>query len=125
MRKEVETMSKTSDLSLVLDELRQCGETMISISDSLREIFSAPVPAEEPEPEKPKEKEKPKAKKEESKPISFEELRAVMARKTRVSKANTDAIRELLLKHGVGKLSEVKPEEYAALLKEAEVIPDA
>lgn len=118
-------MSKTSDLSLVLDELKQCGETMIGISDSLREIFSAPVPAEEPEPEKPKEKEKPKAKKEESKPISFEELRAVMARKTRVSKANTDAIRELLLKHGVGKLSEVKPEEYAALLKEAEVIPDA
>lgn len=125
MRKEVETMSKTSDLSLVLDELKQCGETMIGISDSLREIFSAPVPAEEPEPEKPKEKEKPKAKKEESKPISFEELRAVMARKTRVSKANTDAIRELLLQHGVGKLSEVKPEEYAALLKEAEVIPDA
>ena len=123
MRKEVETMSKTSDLSLVLDELRKCGETMISISESLREIFSAPVPAEEPEPEKPKEK--TKAKKEESKPISFEELRAVMARKTRVSKANTDAIRELLLKHGVGKLSEVKPEEYAALLKEAEVIPDA
>ena len=116
-------MSKTSDLSLVLDELKQCGETMIGISDSLREIFSAPVPAEEPEPEKPKEK--TKAKKEESKPISFEELRAVMARKTRVSKANTDAIRELLLKHGVGKLSEVKPEEYAALLKEAEVIPDA
>lgn len=116
-------MSKTSDLSLVLDELRKCGETMISISESLREIFSAPVPAEEPEPEKPKEK--TKAKKEESKPISFEELRAVMARKTRVSKANTDAIRELLLQHGVGKLSEVKPEEYAALLKEAEVIPDA
>ena len=116
-------MSKTSDLSLVLDELKQCGETMIGISESLREIFSAPVPAEEPEPEKPKEK--TKAKKEESKPISFEELRAVMARKTRVSKANTDAIRELLLQHGVGKLSEVKPEEYAALLKEAEVIPDA
>ena len=82
-------MSKTSDLSLVLDELRKCGETMISISESLREIFSAPVPAEEPEPEKPKEK--TKAKKEESKPISFEELRAVMARKTRV----TNTIRTL------------------------------
>ena len=48
-----------------------------------------------------------------------------MAKKTRVSKANTDAIRELLKKHGVNKLSEVKPEDYAALLKEAEVIPDA
>jgi uncharacterized protein YneF (UPF0154 family) len=59
------------------------------------------------------------------KPITFEELRAVMAKKTRVSKANTDAIRELLKKHGVNKLSEIKPEDYAELLKEAEVIPDA
>jgi hypothetical protein len=118
-------MSKASDLSLVLDELKQCGETMIGISDSLREIFSTPAPVEEPEPEKSKEKEKPKAKKEDPKPISFEELRAVMARKTSVSKVNTDAIRELLLQHGANKLSEVKPEEYATLLKEAEVIPDA
>jgi hypothetical protein len=118
-------MSKTSDLSLTLDEMRKCGETLIGISDSLREIFSS-TDQEEAKPEESKQPiKKNAANKEMSKPISFEELRAVMARKTRVSKANTDAIRELLKKHGAGKLSEVKPEEYAALLKEAEVIPDA
>jgi hypothetical protein len=118
-------MSKTSDLSLTLDEMRKCGETLIGISDSLREIFSS-TDQEEKRPEDSKQPIKGNAaNKEAPKQISFEELRAVMARKTRVSKANTDAIRELLKKHGAGKLSEVKPEEYAALLKEAEVIPDA
>ena len=109
-------MSKMSDLSLILDELRKCGETLIDVSDTLREIFSAPEAVAEPETKSVEEK---------PKPVTLEQVRAVLAKKTRVSKENTDAIRELLLKHGAGKLSEIKPEEYAALLKEAEVIPDA
>jgi len=118
-------MSKMSDLSLTLDEMRKCGENLIGISDSLREIFSS-TNQKEAKPEEGKQPIKENtANKEKPKQISFEELREVMARKTRVSKANTDAIRELLKKHGAAKLSEVKPEDYAALLKEAEVIPDA
>lgn len=109
-------MSKMSDLSLILDELKKCGETLIDVSDTLREFFSTPEPDSQPEPETVKE---------EPKPVTFEQVRAALAKKTRVSKENTDAIRELLLKHGAGKLSEIKPEEYAVLLKEAEVIPDA
>ena len=105
-----------SDLSLILDELKKCGETLIDVSDTLREIFSTPESDAESEPEPVKE---------EPKPVTLEQVRAVLAKKTRVSKENTDAIRELFLKHGAGKLSEIKPEEYAALLKEAEVIPDA
>ena len=118
-------MSKMSDLDLTLDEMKKCGETLIGISESLREIFSG---TDEDGKEKETAKQpinKSAANKEEPKLITFEELRAVMAKKTRVSKENTDAIRELLKKHGVNKLSEVKPEDYAALLKEAEVIPDA
>ena len=34
----------------------------------------------------------------------------------------TAQVRELLQKHGVGRLSEVNPAEYAAILKEAESI---
>ena len=108
-------MSKISDLSLTLDELKRCGETLIGISESLREIFS------EPDPEQGEEQQKQEA----VKTVTFKEVRAVLAKKTRVSKENTEAIRELLLKHGAGKLSEIKPEDYATLLKEAEVIPDA
>ncbi len=33
-------MSKMSDLDLTLDEMKKCGETLIGISESLREIFS-------------------------------------------------------------------------------------
>ncbi len=112
-------MSKMSDLSLTLDELKRCGETLIGISDSLREIFSTPAPKQEPVQEEKQQKQ------EAVKTVTFEEVRAVLAKKTRVSKENTEAIRELLLKHGAGKLSEIKPEDYAVLLKEAEVIPDA
>ncbi len=108
-------MSKISDLSLTLDELKRCGETLIGISESLREIFSAPDPEQREEQQE----------QEAVKMVTFEELRAVLAKKTRVSKENTEAIRELLLRHGAGKLSEIKPEDYATLLKEAEVIPDA
>ena len=108
-------MAKMNDLSLTLDELRRCGETLIGISESLREIFSAPDP--EPEPEKKKKKQE--------KTVTFEELRGALAKKTRVSKENTDAIRSLLQKYGASKLSDSKPEDYAVLLKEAEVIPDA
>ena len=108
-------MSKMSDLDLTLNELKECGEKLISVSDSLRQLFSEP----EQKPEKEEPQEDP------PKQISFEELRGIMAKKTRVSKANTDAIRELLTKYGVHKLSELKPEQYAEFLKDAEVIPDA
>ena len=118
-------MSKMSDLSLTLDELKRCGETLIGISESLREIFSGPKIEPEPVKEEKRLYEESDAQEEEKRPITFEEVRAVLARKTRVSKENTEAIRELLQKHGVGKLSDIKPEDYAVLLKEAEVIPDA
>lgn len=110
-------MSKMSELDLTLNELKECGEKLIAVSDSLRQLFSEPE--QKPEPEKLEPKADP------PKQISFGELRGIMAKKTRVSKANTDAIRELLTKYGVHKLSELKPEQYAGFLKDAEVIPDA
>ena len=97
-----------------LNELKECVEKLIAVSDSLRKLFSGQQPTVEPQPEADPPKQ-----------ISFEELRGIMAKKTRVSKANTDAIRDLLTKFGAHRLSELKPEQYAEFLKEAEVIPDA
>ena len=97
-------MAKKNDISLALDELKKCGETLIALSEAMREPAPAPV---------------------EVKSVSFEELRALLAKKTRVSKQNTDAIRELLLKHGVNKLSELKKEDYPTLMDEAKELPDA
>lgn len=57
---------------------------------------------------------------EQAKSISIEAVRAVLAEKSRDGK--TSKIKALLLKYDAGKLSGVKPEDYAALLAEAEVL---
>lgn len=54
------------------------------------------------------------------KPVAVEDIRAVMAQKSQEGK--TKEIRELLQKFGAVKLSAVKPEDYPALLQEAQVL---
>lgn len=54
------------------------------------------------------------------KPVAVEDIRAVMAQKSQEGK--TKEIRELLQKFGAVKLSAVKPEDYPALLQEAQVM---
>jgi len=103
-------MSKTNELSMQLDELKRCGEILIGISDSLKELFSG---NEETQPtlfdEKPKEQEAP---------IDFIEVRKILTEKSR--DGHTAEIKALLSKFGACKLSDVKPEDYRVLLKEAE-----
>lgn len=106
-------MSKMSELSQVLSELRDCGKTLINIADSLTEIFSstdnepesvmeAPaIPTEEPE-------------------YSFLDVRKKFAEMSRAG--YTEALKGLLNKYGAEKLSSVDPSQYAALLADAEAI---
>lgn len=54
------------------------------------------------------------------KPVTVEDIRAVMAQKSQEGK--TKEIRKLLGKFGAVKLSAVKPEDYLALLQEAQVL---
>ena len=63
---------------------------------------------------------KPPVKQPEEKPLALEEVRAVLAEKSR--SGHTEEVRGLLAKHGADKLSEIDPAEYAALLAEAEVL---
>ena len=56
----------------------------------------------------------------ESKAVGIEAVRAVLAEKSRDGK--TREVKALLMKYDAGKLSGVKPEDYAALLVEAEVL---
>lgn len=56
----------------------------------------------------------------EEKPLTLEEVRAVLAEKSR--SGHTEEVRELLAKHGADKLSEIDPAEYPVLLAEAEVL---
>lgn len=114
-------MGKVSELSMLVDELKKCGETLVSISEELTELFSSAEPEKQPvkksaakkkEPEPPAEKE-----------LTLEEVRAVLADKSRAG--FTEQVKELLKKHGADKLSAVDPAEYKALLADAEVLGNA
>lgn len=60
------------------------------------------------------------APKEEKPTVTMEQVRAVLAQKSKDGKKVQ--VKALLLKYDSGKLSGVKPEDYPALLAEAEVL---
>ena len=67
---------------------------------------AAPIEQEAPKEEKPT--------------VTMEQVRAVLAQKSKDGKKAQ--VKALLLKYDSGKLSGVKPEDYPALLAEAEVL---
>lgn len=107
-------MSKMSELSTAVAELKRCGEALISIADSLKGLC-----AENTEAETAKESKTTNAAPE-TKIVTLEAVRAVLAEKSR--NGHTAEVRELLKKYGAEKLSEIDPSEYTALLSEAEVL---
>jgi hypothetical protein len=84
------------------DELRSLAEQLISIADRLEGD------------------DKQQKKESAAKEISYTDIRKVLADKSRAG--HTAEIKEILTQHGAGKLSEIDPKEYAAILKEAEVL---
>lgn len=95
------------------EELARCGEALMKIAASLKNERESPIQETKAEA----------APQEKKKPLALEDVRAILARKSR--EGFTAEVRELLKKHGASRLSEVKPEDYAALLKEAEVLGHA
>ena len=81
----------------VIEELRACAATLSSIADTL---------AKRAEPE-------------EASP-TLEEMRMVLARLS--VEGHSAAVKSLIAEFGADKLSDIAPEQYAALLKEAERI---
>lgn len=96
-------MSKMSELSQVLDEMVSCGENLIQAAKALKDIFSSTE--------------------EEKKSVSLEDVRAVLAEKSR--RDFTEEVKEIISKHGADRLSGIDPSEYESLLSEAEVIGNA
>ena len=107
-------MSKMSELSQTVSELKRCGEALISIAESLADGCSGNGEAHTAD-QPPAEVARPEAKS-----LTLEEVRAVLEEKSRAG--YTASVRELLEKHGAKKLSEIDPAEYPALLAEAEVL---
>ena len=128
-------MGTMSEISALLDEIKSCGNTLISIYDELYSLIDRKEPNEE---EKPKTTRRRKTKNEElktdtvaveevpqetPKPVTLDEVRAALAEKSRAG--YTADVKALIAKYGADKLSDVDPANYAALLKDAEVIGNA
>ncbi len=116
-------MSRMSELAEELAELRHCGEVLISISETLSQMFSSTENTQSEQSVNEPEQEKiaaPAAKTEAPKPLTLEEVRPILAEKSRAG--HTAAIRELLKKHGSPNLSGIDPAKYPALLAEVEAL---
>ena len=120
-------MSKMSELSQVLDEMIACGEGMIKAANTLKDIFSsteeAPAKTEIKTAKKATKQDaaEPEAAKAEPAPTyTKEDVRGVLA-----SKSAAGFKKEVKEKFGAQQLKQVDPKDYAALLKEAEVIGNA
>ena len=127
-------MGKVKLLLDIIGDLRSLADSLQAVADAVADSGAAEAElTTTKEPEKTgktgkaatrntaKKDAKPAARQEpEEKPLTLEEVRAVLAEKSRAG--HTAEVKELLNKHGADKLSEIDPAEYAALLAEAEVL---
>ena len=123
-------MSKMSELSQVLDEMIACGEGMIKAANALKDIFSsteeAPAKTETKTAKKATKQDATLTEESKSEPTptyTKEDVRGVLAAKS--AAGFKKEVKELLEKFGAQQLKQVDPKDYAALLKEAEVIGNA
>ena len=128
-------MGKVKLLLDVIGDLRSLADSLQAVADAVAdsdaagaEMTTTKEPEETGKAAKAGKSGKNTAKKEskaakqepEEKPLTLEEVRAVLAEKSR--SGHTEEVRELLARHGADKLSEIDPAEYPALLAEAEVL---
>jgi hypothetical protein len=102
-------MSKMSEMSATIEELRRCVTAISDAANWLAEQFSSDEPEPESAPAEPV--------------LTLEAVRAVLANKSRAG--FTAQIRSLLQKYGADKLSGVDPANYKALLADVEGLTDA
>lgn len=100
-------MSKTKLLLDVVSDMRHLADSLKCVADSIAgntpEIQCQDIDFS--------------AKEHTSPPVTIDQVRAVLAEKSGDGK--TAEVKALLYKYDAGKLSGVKPEDYAALLEEA------
>lgn len=106
-------MGKISELELAISDLRSAASTINDVANTLAEMFSSKDAAEATTAEAPVE---------EKQPLTKDEVSNILMGISRISRAHSQKLRDLIRKYGAHKLSEVAPEHYEAILAEAEVI---
>ena len=107
-------MSKLSEIALIIRELSDIVSSLNDIVGRLNVLFST---EDKPTIQSTELMKLPK------KQLTLEEVRAVCAEKSRAG--FTAEVKAIITKYGADKLSAVKPEDYAAVLAEAEVLGNA
>ena len=128
-------MSTMSEISALLDEIKSCSNTLISIYDEMHNLIDSKEPDEEKTKAKTTRKRKTKTEEapeiipedqtpeESPKPLTFEEIQSSFVMKSR--DGYTADVKALITKFGAKKLSEIDADDYPALMKELEVIGNA
>lgn len=115
-------MSRIKLLLDVVNNMRSLADSIQAVCDAMASDEPAETPIQEEsiaEPtEQPKKAEKPKAEKQPE--ITLEQVRGVLADKSRSGK--TAEVRAIIQKYGADRLSEIDPKDYPAVLKDAEVL---
>ena len=97
-------MSKVKLLLDVVEDMRSLADSIQSVADSIQGNTAVPEEAfAQPVDNTPQ--------------ITIDQVRALLAEKS--GEGKTQAVKALLYKYDAGKLSGVKPEDYAALMEEA------
>lgn len=117
-------MSKKNNLFVVIDKMITNAEGMLNavrnLSDSVHGLLQATLELKEVLTEEPKAVKVIAETKQEEKKYTKENVRGMLASKS--AAGYRDEVRTLLLKYGADKFSTLSPNNYAAVMKEAEVI---
>ena len=100
-------MSKMKLLLDVVDDMRRLADSLQSVADGNTDADNHPHQQPTSQPEKPV-----------APVITIDQVRAVLAEKS--GQGKTKEVKALLYKYDAGKLSGVNPEDYPALMEEAQ-----
>lgn len=129
-------MGKMNELSMLLDDLITCGTKLTETAIALKEFYSSGT-VEQPLSDRKPSSAKESSKKQEApaqtpdpapaKEYSKEDVRRILAAKANEAEGiYKSQVKALVQKYGNGgSLTDVKPEDYAALAQEAEGIGHA
>ena len=103
----------TRKLFKVVGDIRSLADSVqelcLLVSDNVQEVPPETMPEEVPKMEEKAEPE-----------IPLEKVRGILAEKSRAG--HTAEVRAIIQKYGADRLSDLDPKDYAAVLKEAEVL---
>ncbi len=116
-------MDKAKKILEVVQGLLKVAEDIRSLADSVQSVCTVItdcVSVKEEAPKLPEKGTEQKAIEQKEPEITLEKVRGVLGEKSRAG--HTAEVREIIQKYGADRLSDVAPKNYAAIIKDAEVL---